>query len=157
MPKKRKKEAIILLKRDSYLAAIKNSVNARMYKNFYAKVNDKKEDVVKNGELSCAYFASSLLVIFDLIEAIHLTVDGTERDLKRSGWKKVEKPEIGCVLIWEPKKYEDGGIHRHIGFYIDNDKAVSNDHEKGSPSIHHWTYNNKRKIEVIFWNRKLNS
>ena len=152
-----KKEDVVIITYDSYLAAIKNSVNTHLYRNFYAKVNNKKEDIVKNGELSCAYFASSILVIFDLIEAIHLTVDGTEKDLKRSGWDKKNKPEIGCVLIWVAKKYKDGGIHRHMGFYIGKDKAVSNDHEKGSPKVHHWTYAGKRKIEAIYCHRKLSS
>lgn len=152
-----KKKDVVIITKDSYLAAIKNSVNSHLYRNFYAKVNNRKEDIVKNGELSCAYFASSILVIFGLIEAIHLTVDGAEKDLKRSGWIKKDKPKIGCVLIWVAKKYKDGGIHRHMGFYMGKDKAVSNDHEKGSPKVHHWTYAGKRKIETIYCHRKLSS
>jgi hypothetical protein len=152
-----RKKDVVIITRDSYLAAIKNSVNTHLYRNFYAKVNNKKEDIVKNGELSCAYFVSSILVIFDLIKGIHLTVDGTEKDLKRSGWKRIKKPEIGCVLIWVAKKYKDGGTHRHMGFYMGKDKAISNDHEKGSPRVHHFTYAGKRKIEAIYCNRKLSS
>jgi hypothetical protein len=136
------------------LAAIKNSVNSHLYRNFYAKVNNKKEDIVKNGELSCAYFVSSILVIFDLIKAIHLTVDGTEKDLKRSGWKKARKPKMGCVLIWVAKKYKDGQ-HRHMGFFIDDNRAISNDHERGAPRMHHLTYNGGRKIEAIYCHPKL--
>ncbi|MCX6811189.1 MAG: hypothetical protein NT039_00640 [Candidatus Berkelbacteria bacterium] len=157
MPRKKKKEVVVFITKDSYLAAIKNSINTHLYRNFYAKVNNKREDIVKNGELSCAYFVSSILVIFSLIEGIHLTVNGTEKDLKTSGWKKIKKPEIGCVLIWVSKKYKDGGAHRHMGFYIGKDKAISNDHQKGTPKIHHWTFNRGRKVESIFWNRELSS
>jgi len=45
MPKKKK---IIPLLRDSYLAVIKNSVGSKTFRNFYAKVNGKKQDLLKN-------------------------------------------------------------------------------------------------------------
>jgi len=155
MPRKTKKEIVVPIFKDSYLAAIKNSVNTHLYRNFYAKVNNKREDVAKNGELSCAYFASSILVMFGLISKIHLTVGGVEDDMKKNQWKKIKKPQIGGVLIWEAKKYDEGGIHRHLGFFIGKDKAVSNSSEKGFPIIHHYTYGRKRKIDSIYWNKKL--
>ena len=142
---------------DTYLAVIKNSPGANLFRNSYAKVNGMKRDILKNGELSCAFFTSSVLVIFKLIKEIHSTVEGTIRDLEASGWKKIKKPKIGSVLIWE----ESVG-HKHSGFYIGGGKAVSNSLQKRTPIVHHWTFGIKkgkpvRKIIAIYWHKKLDS
>jgi len=139
----------------SYLAMIKNSVGSKAFKNYYAKVNGIKKDVMENGKNSCAFFASSVLLTFELIEHFHATVDGLEKDLKASGWQKIKKPKIGSIIIWEPKKFEQNEIHKHLGFYIGNKKAISNSSQKGTPIVHHWTYNHSRKIEKIYWHKKL--
>jgi len=150
---KQKVEPLIF---DTYLAVIKNSVGTKFFRNFYAKVNGKRTDVMKNGELSCAFFVSTILAFFKLIKEVHTTVDSTIKDLKISGWKITKRPKIGSIIIWEKQDFGNVDFHRHIGFYIGDNKAISNSSKFGYSAKHHWTFKNKRKIEMIFWNKKLN-
>jgi len=145
---------------DTYLAVIKSSVGSKLFRNSYAKINGKKIDILENGSLSCAFFASSLLKIFGLIKELHATVDGTVKDLKKFSWRESKKAKTGSILVWEAKKGNDGKLHKHNGFYIGNNKAISNNDKLRTPRIHHRTYGIKngrpvRKIEAIFWNKKL--
>ena len=105
---------------------------------------------MRNGELSCAFFVSGILKMFDLASGLHGTVDGTVKDLEKSGWQKIDKPEIGSVIVWEGKEYDDGEIHKHIGFYIGDDQAISNSTKQGFPVKHEWTFDGKRIIEAIY-------
>ncbi|MFN7088460.1 MAG: hypothetical protein ACK4NX_01380 [Candidatus Paceibacteria bacterium] len=154
-----KEEGLIFLLKDSYLKMIENSVGSRLFKNLYFKRRGKQIDVLRNGKLSCAVFVSWILRNFYLIKDIHTTVNGTREDLKKSGWRKIDKPKIGSVLVWEEKKFKDGG-HKHIGFYIDKKVAISNGSKKGLPQKHHWTFGVKngkpiRPVTEIWWHRKL--
>lgn len=139
--------------KDTYLQMIKNSIGSKSFRNAYAMVNDKKTDITKNGDSSCALFVSSILVIFKLIKEIHVTVNGTLKDMKKNGWQEIKEPREGCILIWKEK--ETGEKHKHIGFYIGNDKAVSNNAQKRYPTKHKWDIYNGRKLEAIFWNPKI--
>jgi len=143
----------------TYLTVIKTSVGTRLFQHLYVKVKGKKTDIT-NGVYSCAFYVSSILAIFNLIATTHATVEGTKGDMIRRGWKSVNKPKIGSVLIWEPVKSKNGKFHKHIGFYIGNKKAISNSSRKRSPVIHHWTFGKKngklgRKIELILWHNNL--
>ena len=151
MPEKQKIERLVF---ETYLTVINNSVGSKMFRNFYMKVSGKKTDVMKNGGLSCAFFVSSVLAIFGFIKGIHGTVEGTVRDLKKSGWKEIKKPRIGSVLVWEEKIDKSGEAHKHIGFYIGNDMAISNSSKQKAPAAHQWEFNGKRKIKIILWNEK---
>src|SRR3989344_1649575 len=115
-------EKIIILKKDNYLALIKNSVSSTAWRDAYGLINKKKKNLTQKGDLSCAYFVSSILKIFDLIKNLHLTVDGAANDLKNSGWKKISQKKIaaGDVIVWQKKNN-----HQHIGFYLGRDRAVS--------------------------------
>lgn len=155
------KQKIIPIIFDTYLAVIRNSVGSKMFRNFYAKVNGKKADIMRNGELSCAFYASSILALFGFIKKIHGTVGSTIKDLKDSGWKVTKKPKIGGVLVWEEAGFENGDIHKHIGFYIGGNRAVSNSSKFGRIVEHHLTFgahqkHPKRKIEAVFWNPNWN-
>jgi len=156
-----KKQKVIPILFDTYIAVIKNSVGSKIFRNSYAKINNKKTDILQNGNLSCAFFISSILVLFKLIKEIHGTVDETVRDLEQSGWQKITKPKIGSVIVWEKIDFGNKDFHKHIGFYIGNNKAISNSSKWKYPTIHRWTYGIKRnkpvrKVEAIFWNKKLN-
>ena len=109
---------------------------------------------MKNGGLSCAFYTSSVLSLFKFVKAVHGTVDSTAKDLVASGWRIIKKPKLGSVLVWEAMDF-GGEVHKHIGFYIGNDKAISNSDKLGTPVEHHLTFHNKRKIEIILWNSKL--
>ena len=155
------KRQIKILLRESYLRFIENSVGSKSWRNFYALIGGKKKDVLKNGELSCAFFVSSVLAIFGLIENRHMTVKSTIKDMEENGWYEILKPKRGAVLLWEAIKFPSGSINKHVGFYLNGNKAVSNRWEKKSPMVHHFTYgvkkdgSPKRKIEKIFWHQKL--
>ncbi|MBI2063859.1 MAG: C40 family peptidase [Candidatus Yanofskybacteria bacterium] len=154
---KQTKTKIILY--DSYMQAVKNSIGSNLFRNLYAKIDGRKKDILENGNLSCAIFVSSILYLHKLISDLHATVTGTVNDLEKSGWIKITKPKIGAVLVWETKKFEKGQ-HKHVGFYIGNNKAISHEYEKRQPILHHWTFGAKdgqpiRKVERILWNNKL--
>lgn len=147
------------IKLDSYLSAIRNSVDSKTFRNLFFEISDKKTDITKNGELSCAVFVSSILKMFDLIKKRHSTVSGTIKDLIDSGWKKIERPKRGSILVWEDKNTEEG-VHKHVGFYVGQRQAISNRRSTRVPSIHHWTYGTKdktptRKVETIYWHQSL--
>jgi len=145
---------------DTYLQLIKNSVKAESYRNFYVQQKGKKKDILQHGELSCAWFVTSILLPFSLINKAHVTVDTTVLALKKSGWKKISKPRLGCIIVWQEIKYPDGENHGHIGFYLGNHRAISNSTTRGYPVKHHWTYGCKsgqprRGVKLLLWHPKL--
>ena len=137
---------------DSYLQMIRNSVGTKMFRNLYLKIRGKKIDATENGDLSCAYFVSNILLIWGLISEGHATIKGTKEDMKKNGWKEISKQKIkpGDIVVWEEKMSNKGRIRSHIGFYIGNKKTIS--HFDGIKAItcHHWTYNDKRKIIAVY-------
>jgi len=158
---------LTFLKRKTLLAMISNSIKGGdnyLFRNAYAKDEKGNEtDILENGKNSCAAFVSWILLGVELVKRPHATVEGTEKDLIDSGWYQVEECKPGSILIWESKdpdekllgKYETE--HRHMGFYIGNDEAISNDSKgSGFPRRHHSTYNDTRKIEKIYWHDELN-
>lgn len=155
MPTQKKEHKITPLIFDTYLAMIKNSVGAELFRNFYAKVNGKKTDIMRNGELSCAFYVSSVLALSKFIKEVHGTIDSTVKNLQESGWKKVSKPKIGSVLVWEKMDFGNGNAHKHIGFFIGGNEAISNSYKLGFPVEHSWDFNAKRKIDIILWNQKV--
>lgn len=137
---------------ESYLRMIKNSVGTKMFRNLYLEKDKRKFDAVRNGGLSCAFFVSNILLIWGLISSGHATVEGTTKDMEKSGWEKIskEKTKSGDVIVWERTKAINGKIHFHNGFYIGNKKAISNDSKKRVPVVHSWDYNGKRKIIAVY-------
>ncbi len=145
----------------SYLTAIENSVGAKLFRNFFVKNEEtgETEDILKDGQRSCAAHTSSLLYLYGLISSPHATVDGLIGDLEKNGWQKAEKPFPGDVLIWE-KKMIAGNENLHAGFYLANedgeDIVVSNNSSSKIPVKHHWTFgldadgNPVRKIIAIY-------
>jgi hypothetical protein len=158
----KEKSGVKPLRADTYIAVIKNSQGTKTYRNLYALVDGEKKDIVKDGELSCAFFVSSILKMFDLIsEGIHAGVAGTLRDLEKSGWEKIKDPRAGCIILWEPKIDESGEVHPHLGFYLGGGEAISNSSGQREPAIHHFTYGvenglPKRAITALYWHPSLN-
>ena len=143
---------IKLLKKESYLQMIKNSVGTKMFRSLYLEIDGKRIDATKKGGLSCAYFVSSVLLIHGLIKEIHATVQKTVIDIEKSNWKKtnIKKIKPGDAIVWEQAPGEYNKMYFHIGFYIGNKKAISNSWQKQSPAIHSWDYNGKRKIIAVY-------
>lgn len=110
--------------------------------------------------MSCAFFVTSVLVVFGLISKVHMTVEKTLEDLQKNGWREVRKMESGAVLLWEKQKQGRGDAHFHLGFAVSAKQAISNRWEHKCPVAHHLFYGAKngrpvRKIEKIFWHDKL--
>ena len=152
---KKRTPKIELLMKDTYLKVIENSVGSKLFRNSYALVDGKKRDLLRNGDLSCAIFVSAVLKIFNLVKEVHHTVSSTLEDMKKIGWKAIKMPKEGSVIVWEKKTF-GGETHAHIGFYIGNKKAVSNSTDKCWPTKHDITFKGKRKIEAIYWHKKIN-
>jgi hypothetical protein len=148
-----KVERLIL---ETYLAMIKNSLGSKMFQNFYVENNQhKKIDVMRKGEVSCAFYVSAILSLFGLIKSMHGRVDITVLDLKKSGWHKIKKPKIGSVIVWKKFDYGDGDPREHIGFFMGHHQAISNSYKKRYPVKHDLTYHGQRKIKAIYWHKKL--
>ena len=142
-------------KKKSLLTIANNSIKGGdnyLFRNLYVE-DDKGNivDVLEDGGNSCAAFVSWILLGLGLIKLPHATVDSTVKDLLNNGLQEIKEPKAGAVLLWE-KLAE----HRHIGFYAGNGEAISND-SRGSrfPRKHHYTYNNTRKIDKIYWHPEL--
>lgn len=151
-----RKSKFKILTYQNYLSVIKNSQNSKIFRNFYVLNNNKKRDILKNGQFSCARYVSSILKLFDLISETHTTVDGSIKDMLNNNWRPTKKLIPGNVLLWEEKIQVNGKVHQHLGFYLNKDKAISNSSKKGVPVIRHLTYGMtkdgqpKRKIIEIF-------
>ncbi|MEX2411121.1 MAG: hypothetical protein WD607_07070 [Candidatus Paceibacterota bacterium] len=138
----------------NYLETIKKSVDSRIFQNIWIKDNNEEKDILLNGKRSCGLHVSGILLLFNLIKEKHATVKGTIKDMINYEWKEINEPKIGSVIYWE--EWNQGGSpSEHIGFYIGDNKAVSNSWETKTPVIHHWTYNNQRGVKAIYWNKKL--
>jgi len=144
-----------ILAKENYLAIIRNSVGANMFRNLFAKIDEVEKDIVEDGDLSCALFVSSLLYLFKMINAVHATVSGTVIDLESFGWIEITEPKEGAVVIWKSRVQENDDPHPHIGFITKNNKAISNDFETKTPIEHALDFRG-REIEKILWNTKLN-
>lgn len=129
----------IILQKESYLAMIRNAIGANLFRNLYATVDGEKKDILKDGQLSCASFVSSILYLLYLIKTPHTTVAGLERDLVGSGWKKTDAPHPGDILVWEPSLQADE-VNAHVGFFIGGDRAISNSWQTRTPTEHHVTF-----------------
>jgi hypothetical protein len=150
-----------LLKKKSLLAIVTNSIEGgynHFFRNLYAQ-NEKGElvDILEEGRNSCAVFVSWILLALEMTKRPHATVEGTIKDLMDSGWYEIKELKPGAVLLWEKAvgKY-DGLLHCHIGFYVGNDEAISNDSQgAGFPWKHPYNYNGTRKVEKIYWHDDL--
>lgn len=155
---------IRILRNKNYLAMIENSAKGEnwMFRNFYIEKDGVIEDSLDDGQKSCAVFVSGILVLlnnlFHWIKGPHTNVISTEKDMMENGWYEIKDLRLGAVIIWEKKDGRNGMPHNHIGFYVGNNEAISNDSKVvGFPRKHHVTYNNTRKIEKIYWHPELDN
>ncbi len=137
-------------KKKSLFVLIKNSLGIKLFQSLYFFIGHKSKDIYQKGKLSCAFYVSTILKIIGMIENVHATVEGTIKDLEKSGWYKIEKPKKGAIIVWGENK----NGHKHIGFYIGKNKAVSNNSFLQKPTIHSLQYNS-REIEAIYFHKDL--
>ena len=136
-----------ILDYQNYLEAIRASRGCKMFRRLYVLENGKKRDVMEKGQLSCAYYVTSILKIFNLISSPHATVKSAAKDMFESRWEENQKLKPGNVLIWEEKIFSNEKTNQHIGFYLGAEKAISNFSERGVPILHHFTYGKNKKGE----------
>jgi hypothetical protein len=144
---------VIKLPYQTYLTVVKNSVGSNLFRNIPIILDGKEADATQDGVLSCAFYVSSLLKMFDLIESFHATVSSTEKDMITSDFIAIDQKAMqpGDVIIWEALDFGSGGLHHHIGFYIGNDRAISNSETVRTPIEHHVTFGQKnRRIEKVY-------
>jgi hypothetical protein len=142
----------------SYIKAIENSIDSKIFNSLYVKNLTTNEiyDVMDDGDLSCAYFVSGLLSLFNLIDKPHATVTTVIKKLKETGWQQVADHREGDVVVWEEIFNNDGTKHEHIGFALDNNDAVSNSTGDRKITKHHITYGQngdgtpKRLVKEIY-------
>ena len=143
----------------NYLTVIKNSVNSTVFRNFYIEENGNIKDILENGNLSCAIFVSNILHMFSgihkLIDNPHVTVSSTLRDMVQNNWFEISELKIGAVLHWEAVDFGTSGMHEHIGFYIGDNLAISNNSKLGFPTVHDFEFDGTRKIRKILWHKAL--
>ena len=160
-----KNKNIHIKKLKSLLAIVENSVRGGdnyLFRNIYADVDGVEKDILEDGALSCAVFASAVLLNLELIKRPHTTVSGTIKDMLENGWREIAQPRPGTVILWEKIMFEDGNEHPHIGFCISDGEAISNSFTDKCPRRHHVTYGVNqdgtptRKIEKIYWHPELN-
>ncbi len=153
-----KKDKIEHLVYETYIASIQNSVGSKMFRQYFVRVGSKKIDALRDGDLACAFYVSSLLRIFDLIDETHTFVSNTEKDMLKSGWfhvKPTGKLRVGAILVWGPKTFKKSReTHKHIGFYIGHQKAISNNSKGGMPYVHKYDF---RPIESVYWHQSFPS
>jgi len=133
-----------ILTYQNYCQMIKGSQGSQMFRRLYVLENNQKKDILKNGQLACAYYVSSILKIFDLISQPHATVKSTVKDILKNSWRPTKKLKPGNVIVWRKKEN-----HLHIGFYLGKNRAISHCYEMKTPIVHDYTYNKKRKIVKI--------
>ena len=129
-----------------------------MFRSYYVD----EVDVLKNGDLACAFYVSSLLLIFKLIDRAHFTVNGTIYAMQQSGWYEIKKPKAGCVVLWHPV-IEGSESHYHIGFYVGEKQAISNRSSLGAVGEHPLHYSGldkdehkkAAKIAGLYWHKSL--
>ncbi len=142
------------MRKENFLLSIRNSIGSQLFRNYHV---DGK-DVLQNGDLSCAYYVSAILLLHNLIDKAHFTVNGTIFAMEKIGWFKVNRLKPGCVIVWGPVK-ENGNEHKHIGFYVGDQQAISNRSSLGMPGEHQLHYTGldkdgakkKAPVVAIYW------
>jgi len=146
-----------LLKKN-FLTVIKNSSGTNMFRNYFYQ---NLGDVLKNGDLSCAFYVSTILQMFGFVDKISFRVVDTVSEIEEKGWHEVKRLRKGCVIVWNPV-VQNGGNHLHIGFYMGKKIAISNRSSIGAPGEHPVFYSGLDKgkskkvtIRAIYWHEKL--
>ena len=118
-----------ILRKETYIKMIENSVGTKLFNSIIIKnETGEVQDLLNDGEYSCALFVSSVLVLHLLLPRARTTVANLEKELTdHKSFIEVPKESIetGDVIFWESVTYEDGSQNRHVGFAISSHEAIS--------------------------------
>jgi hypothetical protein len=120
--------------RESFLSVLEGSVGTSMFRTLYRQLDDRIDDVIDDGDLACAFYASTILSMFGLTDGgVHTTVSVTLDDMHASGWVEVDSPEAFAVVLWGEKMGDDKRPHYHIGFCVNEMEAIEHSAVTKSP------------------------
>jgi hypothetical protein len=144
---------------ETYMSRILDSVGTNMFRKTWCRVDNTLTDITGDGELSCPIYVSSILMFFaefGLIKKVHANVDSTVADMKSCGWMQISELKVGAVIVWA-SQIQASGPHKHIGFYLGDNKAISHRDLTKSPMIHDADYASEggRGIDAILWHDRL--
>jgi len=163
---------VIILFKKNYLAMIRNMAKGEnhVFQNFFITIDGAERDALNGGSLACGTVVSSVLYLQNStleflkkprwIQFTHANIPAVEKDMKDSGWYQIDDVREGAIITWEARKGTEipvyGDMHLHMGFYLGNDRAVSNGSNSTlMPEEHHYTYDGTRKILRIWWHSLL--
>jgi hypothetical protein len=159
------KPKFTVLPNETYLKTITNSIGSRLFNSKIVQYPDGRiADILNNGELSCAFFVSGILKLYDLVPRTRSTVSNFAADLEQNE-KFVEITETdlqpGDIIFWGEYLFKDGEPHKHVGFYVGENQAVSTNYSKGEVVKHNHKVltaddgvARERKIERVFHARQ---
>ena len=126
----------------SYLDDVRNAGKERStkYRHYFVAGSEGIIDVTDNGDLSCAWFVSSVLEKHGLLSRARTTVTSTLQEIEeRAEWEKIEEHNSfpGAVILWP----RSASGHYHLGFYLGQSETgqgeyVSNSFMAKAPIIH---------------------
>src|SRR3989338_11023696 len=133
---------------ETYMSRVLDSVGTEMFRKTWCLVDGIPKDITENGEHSCAIFVSGILVMSGLLKEMHSRITGMLSDMEKTGWYEIKDLIPGAILFWEKQEMRSGW-HKHSGFYIGNNKAISHRDITKSPIIHDADYASEggRKVE----------
>ncbi len=143
---------IEILRKETCCAIVQNSIGSRTFNSSIVRYKDSGTvaDIFNDGEYSCAFFVSAVLLLVQAIDRPRATVQSLKKSLEANpDWQKVEieDRESGDVVFYEKTVFEDGSENAHVGFVISKDEAVSTDY-KTKTVIRHPI--GLRPIEMIY-------
>jgi hypothetical protein len=150
----------------NYLEMIKKSVWSTMFQNFWVETHEwDKKDTTQWWNLSCAYFVSSILKIYNRINTPTDMIQNTLNQIKEH-WRYEINPlthpnEIpSWSILLRQEWFWPSWNHAHIWFYMWNEQSVSNDSAESriwlktekqyTPQQHHYTFENTRSVKAIW-------
>lgn len=143
---------IEVLKKETYIKLLENSPGTRMFNSAFVRFVDtgEKKDILNDGEFSCAFFVTSVLTQFGILEEPSATVATTKKKLLEKGWKTItDIPITGDVVFWEEKTFADRSKNTHVGFAVSSTEAVSTSYKEKMVVRHDITFGDTRKVDLI--------
>ena len=149
-----------ILQKETYLRMIENSIGTKQFSSIIVKRNgsDETEDILQNGNYSCAFFVSSLLTICRMLKEPRTTVKGVRENILSSPqWEEIySEVSPGDIIFWEKVKFDNGSENEHVGFAFNSHEAISTSDKERMVVRHHITSGlneagqPKRKITAMF-------
>lgn len=149
---------IIPLPRQTFLKMLENSVGTKLFNSLFVLFKDTNttKDVLNDGEFSCAFFVSGILVLGGYLQRPNATVASLYKQCQTQNWTTVADQkdiEAGDIIFWEKTKFADGSENEHVGFAVSQEEAVSTNYIAKTVVRHPiWLAENgnERKITAIF-------